>query len=138
MRPSWDETWMKVARVVAERSTCPRRHVGAVLVDKYNHVIAVAYNGAPAGQPHCDEAGCIIDTATGSCLRAVHSELNIVAQAGQSARGCTLYITTAPCWRCATLLVQVGIEKVVYAEQGPHSDISGYLEQAGVTVRRFE
>jgi len=137
MRPSWDETWLEVAKVVAKRSTCPRKQVGAVLVDAHNRVVATGYNGAPSKSPHCCDVGCIIDPATGSCLRAIHAEVNALMQAGERARGCTLYMTLAPCWRCATMIVQAGVRKVVFAEVGEHSDSDHFLESNGVEVIRY-
>lgn len=113
MRPSWDDVWSEVAAVVARRSTCPRAAVGAVVVSRDNVVLAAGYNGAPRNRPHCTDVGCEPD-ATGSCRRAVHAEANALVQAGRSAHGGTLYSTTEPCPSCAALIVNAGIQRVVF------------------------
>ncbi len=116
-RPSWDETFLAIAAVAARRSTCPRLHVGAVLVQA-NHVIATGYNGSLPGAPHCDTAGC--ELVAGHCVRTSHAESNAIAQAarlGTATEGALLYLTHAPCYSCARLAVQAGIEGIVYAEE---------------------
>jgi len=95
-RPDWDLYFIRIAKEVASRSTCPRAAVGAVIV-KDNRILATGYNGAPAGEPHCTEVGC--DMVDGHCQRAVHAETNAIAQAakyGISVDGATLY-----CWDTA-------------------------------------
>jgi len=136
-RPSWHATWMDVARVVANRSTCPRLAVGAVVVDSENVIVSTGYNGAPSHAPHCTEVGCEID-ATGSCRRTVHAELNALLRAGPRARGGTLYTTVEPCPTCAAAIVNAGIRTVVYSL--PYRQIGGVrsghdvLSSAGVVV----
>ncbi|WP_347246170.1 cytidine/deoxycytidylate deaminase family protein [Thermogutta sp.] len=136
-RPSWEATWLEVARVVAKRSTCRRRNVGAVIVDDLNRVVAVGYNGAPRGMAHCIDVGCLLDQ-NGSCIRTVHAEVNAIAQAGTQARGTTLYTTTAPCLHCMYLIIQSGIKRVVYSDIGPHSCELDYLKDAGVEVVQYK
>lgn len=112
MRTDWDTYFMQLAHAAAERSTCPRLHVGTVLV-KYNKVIATGYNGAPSGAEHCDDIGCLM--VEGSCKRTVHAEANAVKQAGFLKRaGSTIYITDTPCLNCAKLIASKGIAEVVF------------------------
>jgi dCMP deaminase len=114
-RPSWASIWLDVATTVARRATCPRLHVGAVLVNAHNEVISTGYNGAPRGVRHCVEVGCAL--ADGHCWRAIHAEENAILQAarsGQTTIGATLYCTVMPCIRCARALHQAGVVRVVY------------------------
>lgn len=144
MRPSWDSIFMQVARVVAQRSTCLRRQVGAVLVQD-RHVIATGYNGAASGLKHCLEIGCIreqMDIPSGErheLCRAVHSEQNVIIQAtlhGRSTKGADLYVTLQPCAICAKMIVNAGIKRVVYPENEHYPDKLALqiLSDGGVNV----
>src|SRR6516225_6841843 len=105
-RPSWDEYFMTITRQVAERSTCQRAKVGAVIVRDRN-ILATGYNGAPAGLPHCTDVGCLIYRSTTpsgdveeNCFRCIHAEMNAIAQAaknGASIRDAAVYVTHTPC-----------------------------------------
>lgn len=144
-RPSWDEYFMEVARVVAGRSTCLRRHVGAVVV-RDKRILATGYNGAPTGLPHCLDLGCLRD-ALGApsgerqeVCRASHAEQNALVQAaryGIALEGATLYCTTAPCSICAKMLVNAGIRRIVYGQEYPDALAGEVLRLAGVEVVRF-
>lgn len=118
-RPSFDEYFITLARVVALRSTCNRKRVGAALVrDKY--LLSTGYGGSVVGQPHCTEVGCDIDPQTGGCVRTVHAEVNTVLQAakhGVNTEGSTLYCTLSPCKACFRLLINAGVRRIVYAEE---------------------
>lgn len=136
MRKSWSDYFMEFAHLAASRSTCPRRHVGAVLV-RDSQILATGYNGAVRGAPHCDDVGCLLD-AQGSCQRTVHAELNAIDQAakhGVSVEGATLFVTDAPCLTCAKSLAQVGIRAVVVDRAYGASDGLDLLEAADVTVQ---
>lgn len=114
MRPSWNDYFMSIAKTVSTRSTCPRASVGAVLV-KDNRIIAAGYNGAGAGMRHCTEVGHLMQN--NHCIRAVHAEVNAVAQAarnGVSVEGAVLYCTHSPCYNCAKLLIACGIKEIHY------------------------
>lgn len=116
-RPNWNEYFVAIAKQVATRATCDRRHVGSVLVSKDRVILSTGYNGAPRGMPHCDEAGHEI--VEGHCVRTVHAEANAIAQAartGASVEGATLYTTASPCYDCFKLLINAGVKKVVYNE----------------------
>ena len=116
-RISWDEYFLKLALVTAERSTCKRHHVGTIIV-KDKHVLTGGYNGAPSGMEDCLELGCLRDAQnipsgerTEIC-RAVHSEENAIIQAavhGINIAGSTVYSTHTPCRRCAKMLCNAKI-----------------------------
>jgi len=112
-RPSWDEYFMEMAKIVATRATCDRLHVGAVIV-RDRIVLSTGYNGAPRGLDHCDDSGH--ELSDGHCVRTVHGEANAIAQAaksGTSIDSATLYTTASPCYDCFKLLINAGIKKVI-------------------------
>lgn len=116
MRKSWDAYFMDIARAVATRATCDRKHVGCVLV-KQKYLIATGYNGSVAGLDHCDEVGHMM--VNGHCERTSHAEANAIVQAakhGVSTDGCTSYITASPCWGCFKLLASAGVRRIVFGE----------------------
>jgi Deoxycytidylate deaminase len=123
-RPSWDEYFMKMAFLVAERSTCLRRKVGAVIV-KDKRILTTGYNGAPRGLKHCSEVGCLrerLNIPSGQrheLCRGVHAEQNAIIQAaifGISIEGGTLYTTNCPCVLCTKMILNAGIDRIVYVE----------------------
>ena len=122
-RISKDEYFMKIAEVVAQRSTCIKRNVGAVLV-KDAHIISTGYNGAPSGFKHCTPQSCVRkDLQAGEkpeLCRGVHAEINCLIQAaihGTSIKGeTTMYCTTFPCMSCLKLIINAGIKRLLYKE----------------------
>jgi hypothetical protein len=97
IRPSWDHYFMKIATDVATRATCPRKHVGAVIV-RDKRILSTGYNASPRRMPHCTDVGCELKDLGGreSCVRTIHAEANAVAQAAQngvSIEGATIYTT---------------------------------------------
>lgn len=115
-RPSWDEYFLQIADLVSSRATCPRLHVGAILVCN-RMIISTGYNGSPRKTSQCDEVGCRI--VNGHCARVVHAEANTVIQAachGISTKGATLYTRYLPCEHCTKILINAGIERIVYRE----------------------
>jgi len=135
-RPSWDEYFMKIAFNVAERSTCDRAHVGAVIV-RHRRMLTTGYNGAPAGLPHCDEIGHLF--IDGHCVRTLHAEQNAIIQAalhGVSTQGGTVYVTHQPCLTCAKMIINAGVERVVYAGNYPDENSRQFLVDAGVALIR--
>ena len=141
-RPSWDEYFMEMAELARKRSTCLRRGVGAVIV-KDNRVVATGYNGAPAGLPHCAEAGCLrqqLNVPSGKMhelCRGLHAEQNAIIQAaktGLSIDGATLYCTTRPCVICTKMLINAGIRRVVIKEDYPDELAEKMAAQAGLTI----
>ena len=145
-RPSWDEYFMEMAELTAKRSTCMRRHVGAVIV-KDRHAIATGYNGAPSGIMHCEErGGCIrqqLNVPSGQrhelCM-ALHAEQNAIIQAavmGNSVEGGTIYITHQPCAICAKMILNAGIKRIVIKEGYPDELAASILDEAGLKVERL-
>ncbi len=142
VRPEIDEYFLKIASVVAERSTCRRHHIGAVAV-KNKHILATGYNGAASGLKDCLELGCLRDelkipsgTRQEIC-RGIHAEQNVIVQAslhGVSLEGSTIYCTHTPCVLCAKMLTNAKIKRFV--SFGKYNDDS-FLELfkvAGIEV----
>ncbi len=145
-RPSWDEYFLKIALDVAERSTCGRRQVGAVLV-RDKRILATGYNGAPRGVPHCAEVGCLresLGVPSGErheLCRGVHAEMNALLQCalhGVAAAGAVLYSTATPCSLCSKMLINAGVGRVVYLGEYPDDLGRDLLAQAGVELVRGE
>lgn len=129
-RPAADDYFLKVAAVVAERSTCQRHHVGAVAV-RDKHILATGYNGAPAGSKDCLELGCLRNEQNipsgerHEICRAIHAEQNVIIQAalhGVNLEGSTIYATHTPCVLCAKMLINARIKG--YVSFGKYNDDS--------------
>ena len=145
-RPGWDEYFMGIAKVASLRSNCIKRKVAAVIV-KDKRVISTGYNGTPRGTTNCFEGGCprcnnLADSGTrlDECLCS-HAEENAITQAayhGVSVKGGNLYTTFAPCLMCTKMIINAGIEEVIYNLNYPLNDVSfRLLEQAAVRVRQY-
>ncbi|MFW6115205.1 MAG: deoxycytidylate deaminase [Thermodesulfobacteriota bacterium] len=144
-RPSWPEYFMSIAQLVAKRSTCLRRSVGAVLV-KDKRILATGYNGAPTGIRHCIETGCLrerLGVKPGEkheLCRGLHAEQNVIIQAayyGVMTRGTTLYSTHKPCIICSKMIINAGIEKIIYLEGYPDPLADEMLAEADIEVERL-
>lgn len=144
-RPDWDEYFMEITRLVARRSTCLRRQVGAVVVKEKN-ILATGYNGAPSGVAHCLDVGCLrekLRIPSGErheLCRGLHAEQNAVIQAarhGTSIDGAILYCTTMPCIICSKILINAGIRRVVYAEGYADQLAAEMIQESGVQVEKF-
>ena len=142
-RPSWDEYFMQVAELVSTRSTCLRRHVGAVIV-KDKCILSTGYNGASKGAKHCDEVGCIrekLNIPSGQQLdlcRAVHAEQNALIQAakhGISTDGASIYITVTPCYQCAKMIANSGIKEVIVNGVYPDDRTQELFKEVGIELR---
>jgi dCMP deaminase len=130
-RPGWDTYFMQIAELVATRSTCLRRSVGAVIV-KNKRILATGYNGAPTGVPHCAETGCLRvqrNVPSGQrheLCRGIHAEQNAIIQAashGVTISGADLYCTNLPCSICTKMIINAGL-KTVYYKDGYADDLS--------------
>ena len=142
-RPDWDHYFMQMAELTAQRSTCLRRHVGAVIV-KDKHIIATGYNGAPRGIAHCDEKGGCLREKLGvpsgerhELCRALHAEQNAIIQAatlGQIIEGATIYITNQPCVICAKMIINAGIDRIVVKDGYPDELSVEILAEAGLRI----
>lgn len=142
-RKSWDDYFMDLAFAVAERSTCPRRHVGAVLV-KDKKLMGTGYNGSPSGVSHCLDHGCMMESYIENgeenerCIRTIHAEVNLMLFTDRADReGATVYVTDQPCWNCAKMLANSGIKEVVYARpyEKDHEKVVRLFEEAGIVFR---
>ncbi|WP_054956304.1 deoxycytidylate deaminase [Paenibacillus dakarensis] len=152
-RKDWDTYFMDIAFMVSTRSQCPRRHVGAVLVQG-KKLLGTAYNGAPMGVPDCSEAGCMIAedyelvTLNGKeemikkqrCIRTIHAEQNLLLFTDRIDReGSTVYVTDEPCWTCANMLANSGITEVVFHRSYPKDTekVSRMMKQKGILFRQL-
>jgi dCMP deaminase len=143
-RPSWDEYFLSIAKLVARRSTCLRRVVGAVLV-KQRRILATGYNGTPSGIIHCSEVGCLrerLKVPSGQrheLCRGLHAEQNVLLQAalyGTSTAQSTLYITNQPCIICAKMLINAGIKEIVILNGYPDKMAKDFLKEAKIKIRK--
>ncbi len=107
---------MDIAVVVAARSTCSRKHVGAVIV-RDKTILSTGYNGSVRGLPHCDEADHMMED--GHCVRTIHAEINAIIQAAKNGAridGASIYVTASPCWSCFKAICNVGVKRIVFEE----------------------
>jgi dCMP deaminase len=142
-RPSWDQYFMTITWQVAERSTCLRAKVGAVIV-RDRSILATGYNGSPAGLPHCLDVGCLIyesRTPDGeieqNCYRTIHAEINAITQAarnGSAIRDADIYVTHTPCIHCLKVLINTGISRVYYGKPYKLHTISELLKYAQIKL----
>ncbi|HEV8323223.1 MAG TPA: dCMP deaminase family protein [Myxococcota bacterium] len=116
MRKGWDQYFMDIGREVATRSTCDRKHVGAVIV-RDRTILSTGYNGSIRGLPHCDDVGHLMEN--GHCVATVHAEANALLQAamhGVNIAEATIYTTASPCWSCFKLIANAGLRRIVFGE----------------------
>ena len=133
-RVGWHEYFMSIAEQVATRSTCDRKHIGAVIV-RDKTILSTGYNGSLRGSPHCDDAGH--DMENDHCVRTVHAEANAVAQAAKNGvriDAAEIYVTASPCLTCFKLIANAGISVVHYKEFYRDHRITEYAQQAGVAL----
>lgn len=139
VRPSWDDYFMAVAKIVGTRSSCDRLRAGAVLV-KDKRIISTGYNGAPSGLDSCDEVGHLMEE--GHCVRTIHGEHNAILQAaiisGASTQGTTMYSKYNPCIHCCKYIVAAGVERVVFGKVYRNSKAVDYLKEAGIKVEQYQ
>ncbi len=142
IRPQWDEYFLDIARLVAKRSTCLRRNVGAVVV-KDKRILTTGYNGAPSGLAHCVNTGCLreqLRVPSGQrheLCRALHAEMNALLQAAQygiSVKDGVMYCTNQPCIICAKMIINAGIKRVVVLEHYPDAFAQQILSDAKIKV----
>jgi dCMP deaminase len=143
--PDWDDYFMQITHLVAKRSTCLRREVGAVVV-KDKRILATGYNGAPRGMRHCAETGCLREqrqVPSGErheLCRGLHAEQNAIIQAalhGVSIEGGTVYCTHQPCILCAKMLINANIKKVVFGMVYPDKEALDFLNKAGIEIEQM-
>lgn len=145
-RLSWDDYFMDITRLVSKRSTCLRRHVGAVIV-RDKRMLATGYNGAPRGIAHCEETGCLrekLGIPSGQqqeLCRGIHAEQNAIIQAavsGVSIEGSQIYSVTQPCVVCAKMIINSGIRKVIYQDSYPDELSKQMFDEAGIELIKVE
>ena len=137
-RISWENYFMNIAAEVATRSTCDRKHVGAVIV-REKTILSTGYNGSIKGLPHCDEAGHeIVD---GHCVRTTHAEANAIVQAAKNGVEINLseiYVTASPCYSCFKLIANAGIKTIYYKELYRDERINDRAKEAGINLANLE
>ncbi len=137
-RVSWKNYFMNIAREVATRSTCDRKHVGAVIV-RYKTILSTGYNGSIKGLPHCDDAGC--EMVDGHCVRTSHAEANAIVQAAKNGVGINqseIYVTASPCYDCFKLIANAGIKKIYYKEFYRDQRIIDRSKEVGIHLVSLE
>ncbi|WP_058301962.1 deoxycytidylate deaminase [Gorillibacterium timonense] len=153
IKKDWDTYFMDIAFMASTRSQCPRRHVGAVLVQG-KKLLGSAYNGAPMGVPDCNEAGCMlteeyeVQVIDGQekvvkkqrCIRTIHAEQNLLLFTDRIDReGSTVYVTDQPCWTCANMLANSGIKEIVYHRPYPKDNekVLQLMQARGIVFRQL-
>lgn len=145
-RPTWDNYFLEITKLVATRATCRRRLVGAILV-KDKRILATGYNGAPKGLDHCLDIGCLREdnnVPSGErheLCRGLHAEQNVIIQAaryGISITGASIYCTLHPCVICTKMIINSGIKEIYYIEGYPDELSKDMLDQANITTIQME
>jgi dCMP deaminase len=145
LRPSWETYFMNITNLVAERSTCLRRAVGAIIV-KDKRILSTGYNGAPTGLRHCLEVGCLrekLGVESGKMhelCRGIHAEQNAIIQAayhGVSVKGGSLFCTNQPCSICARMIINAGINKIYYQSGYADPLAKELLEEAEIEMKQI-
>jgi len=137
-RVSWKDYFMNIAREVATRSTCERKHVGAVIV-REKTILSTGYNGSIKGLPHCDEVGC--EMVDGHCVRTTHAEANAIVQAAKNGiqiNQSEIYVTASPCYDCFKLIANAGIKIIYYDEFYRDKRIIEKSKEIGIQLASLE
>ena len=137
-RVSWKDYFMSIAREVATRSTCDRKHVGAVIV-REKTILSTGYNGSIKGLPHCDEVGC--EMVDGHCVRTTHAEANAIVQAAKNGiqiNQSEIYVTASPCYDCFKLIANAGINVIYYDEFYRDKRIIEKSKEIGIQLASLE
>ena len=137
-RVSWETYFMNIAAEVATRSTCERKHVGAVIV-KDKTILSTGYNGSIKGLPHCDEVGH--EMVDDHCIRTTHAEANAIVQAaknGVEINHAEIYITASPCYNCFKLIANVGVKSIYFLEFYREERIIEHAREAGIELIQLD
>jgi dCMP deaminase len=134
MRIGIDEYFLNISETVAQRATCLRRQVGAVIV-RDKKILATGFNGSPKGLPHCLDIGCLVIDS--HCARCLHAEENAILQAAQSLEAATIYCTDKPCLACTRRIINVGISKVIYLRDYPDPVADSFMKEAGIEIFQY-
>lgn len=133
---------MMMAKLAAVMATCPKRHVGAVVV-KDRRIVTTGFNGAPPGLPHCTEVGCLVFEDEGtSCRRVLHAEHNAILQDSGKMNGATIYTSYLPCLDCMKAIIGAKIVEIVYEKESGsakkrYQESRSFAEQAGIHLRKI-
>ena len=133
-RVDWDTYFMRIADEVSSRSTCDRKHVGAVIVRDRN-ILSTGYNGSIAGMPHCDEVGHMMEGD--HCVATIHAEAHAILQAaknGAMINGASVYINASPCWNCFKMIANAGIKRVYFGEFYRDDRIFSIAQKLGIEL----
>ena len=133
-RVSWETYFMNIAQEVATRSTCDRKHVGAVIV-RGKTILSTGYNGSVRGMHHCDEIGH--EMKNGHCVRTIHAEANAVVQSARNGvriDEAEIYVTASPCYDCFKMIANAGLSSIYYGEFYRDSRITSLAEQIGIKL----
>jgi len=133
-RASWEQYFMNIATEVATRSTCDRKHVGAVIV-REKTILSTGYNGSIKGLPHCDEVGH--EMVDGHCVRTTHAEANAIVQAaknGVGINGAEIFVTASPCYNCFKLIANSGIKTIYFDEFYRDERIINHAKESGIEL----
>lgn len=133
-RAGWDEYFMRIANEVAGRSTCDRKHVGAVIVRDRN-ILSTGYNGSISGMPHCDDVGHMMENS--HCVATIHAEANAILQAAKNGihiNEGVIYTTASPCWNCFKLIVNAGLKKIHFGEFYRDERIFRIAQELGIAL----
>jgi dCMP deaminase len=136
-RVPWDVYFMNIAQVVASRSTCPRKFVGAVIV-RDKTILSTGYNGSIRAMPHCTEAGHMMEND--HCVATIHAESNAIIQAAKNGvviDGATIYVTASPCWSCFKMIANGGIRRVCYGEFYRDERIFDVAKRLGIELHHI-
>jgi len=137
-RVSWETYFMNIAAEVATRSTCDRKHVGAVIV-KDKTILSTGYNGSIKGLPHCDEVGH--EMVDDHCIRTTHAEANAIVQAaknGVEINHAEIYITASPCYNCFKLIANAGIKSIYFLEFYREERIIEHAREASIELIQLD
>ncbi len=137
-RATWDEYFMRIAKEVATRATCDRKHVGALIV-RDKSILATGYNGSIKGSPHCDEVGHMM--VDNHCVRTIHAEANAIIQAahnGVRIAESSIYVTASPCWNCFKMIASAGITRIAYNEFYRDERIFEFAGKLGIVLSQVE
>lgn len=133
-RASWDQYFMNIATEVATRSTCSRKHVGAVIV-RDKTILSTGYNGSVRGLPHCDDEDHMMED--GHCVRTIHAEVNAIIQSAKNGTRidqANIYVTASPCWSCFKAIANAGLTRVIYGEFYRDQRIFDVAQRLGIEL----
>ena len=137
-RVSWKNYFMNIAHEVSTRSTCDRKHVGAVIV-RAKTILSTGYNGSIKGLPHCDDIGC--EMVDGHCVRTTHAEANAIVQAAKNGiqiNNTEIFVTASPCYDCFKLIANAGIKTIYYDEFYRDERIIEKSKEIGIQLASLE